>query len=1250
LGDSSQNQTQDATQHGTRQKPHQKPEEVSDMLRIARFAAGILVGGLLLSIPLFRSHAISSTQVSVIVELKDEPAAVYKARTEKSGGAVSNDQLKAYRDGLIAKQADFLKAVAANGIGASLVSRDVKGFDGSVTATVPLQYSLVLNGMAMKIDESKIAALRSMPEVKRVSSDELLTLNLNNSVPYTRAPEVYGRYAEVSQFDTQNEGYEGQGMYVSIIDTGIDWTHPMFGGDPTPPRLAVMPAGPTQSKTNQKVVYYLPLTDVGVEDGFGHGTHVASTVAGYLAQTQDGTRIHGMAPQAKLLSYKVCSDVFSSVYSLTGVPLGGCESSNTIMAIEDSVSPFTLNNAALPKPVAHVINMSLGGGGGPDNPTAVAASNAALAGCVVVAASGNHASGPAEGTTGSPAAGTHVISVGATTHPGNLGNVYQLGVVGGPQGMIANKLSGSAAVPANLGGNYVFCGFCDTPDQVPASVSGRIALAQRGSTVDASAAGTGVLVNKAAQAAAKGAIAIVVYNNVDGELTGVNAFAATIPVLGLSKVNGETLKSLIGSTTAGAVSPKPVQVRKTVLPFMGDIAGFSNWGPVRGLGQVKPDISAPGVQVLAAVPPASLIGGLAASTLDPQYYHLDGTSMASPHAAGAATLIKQAHLDWTPDVVRTVLINTATNMRDQSGAPKGDGPDADSIIAQGGGLIDVRHAVNAKALMGVAGDGIDEPAILGSHSFGEVPVVNNRITYTAPITVTIRDMSGEGGNYNLNVANNRDLQLAGINVSASQSTVSVPANGSATFTVSATFNGDQIRDVMAAKTVGTSVIFEKIQMQWFVTATRSDNQESLRMPFFFRPGSSLPAQPIIQTLTQTATVPAGSYGTVPLTTSAPVVGDGSSLANGVTYVDVPFSVSDSTYQVEATTTWFDRPSGSQEDIDYLLLDPTGKVIASSGGPAGASEYVKVRVSRGGTYTHRLVGYLNAATDVTVTTNLSKGPDAPTAQPIPGDFVDSQNRNVDFDGSVTLNWTPTGSEQGFEIETSSSSSPDWSVVADVPANTTSYNFNNLANDTYAFRVRGIQPGQIGKYVTNPGNTASVVVDARSKVDITSLITYPISNISFTGGVWQQDFNLVNNTTNTYVPYVDFNVIGISTPSVSVINADNGGSGVNPSNAALFSFSSKLGSDQLFSPAETTAARTIRFQDSSAAMFSWDVQVTAYVSSGAPAGGSSSQSSQSSGSTASSGGLPNLPLTKVSAVMRFTANPLTRTVTSKLIKLN
>lgn len=1224
------------------------------MFRFLRYFAAAALMAALLALPFLISTATSSTdQVSVIVELRDEPGAVYKARAEKAGSSISQDQLKAYRDGLSAKQDDFLKSLAGSGIAATVVSRDVKNYDGSVAATVPLRYTLVFDGLALKVSPSQISALRSMPQVKSVHSDEKLTTNLKDSVPYIRAPQVYGKFPELTPFDTFNEGYEGQGMYVSIIDTGIDWTHPMFGGDPTPPRLAVLPNGPTQGKTNQKVVYYLPLSDIGVEDGFGHGTHVASTVAGYLAQTLDGVSLHGVAPQAKLMSYKVCSDIESTASQVQ--PIGGCDTSNIIMALEDSVSPFTLNNPLLPKPVANVINMSLGGGGGPDNPTAIAASNAALAGAVVVAASGN--SGPGEGTTGSPAAGIHVISVGATTHPGSAGGVWSADLLQAstvPAAMVgavspANNMAtasgfdrlklfpmaGTPPPPASsFAQHYVLV---DNPTGPwPAAVSGRIALVNHTGLPSTPFA---FVSNMAAASGAVGVIYIAATEN-------PTAVKGTIPSANVSPEGAQILLKAMSSTdndnpANGAVSELPIRMNPFFSnTFMGEMASFSSRGPVLGLGQVKPDISAPGVQVLAACPPASLLGALAAAAnpMTPNYIRIDGTSMASPHTAGAVTLIKQAHLDWSPDVVRTVLINTATNMRDQAGNTKADGPDADSIIAQGGGLIDVYHAVNAKALMGVEGDGIDKPSILGSHSYGEVPVANNRITYSAPINVTIRDLSGEGGTYTLNVANNRDLELTGINVSTSQSSVSVPAGGSTTFTVNASFNGDQIRDVMAAKTVGTSVVFEKIQMQWFVTATRSDNKESLRMPFYFKPGPSLPAQPVIDTQTQTATVPAASAG--------------QQLVSGVDYVDVPFQVSDSTYKLDASAEWFERPTGSQEDIDYELLDPDGNVIASSGNSAGTTESVSVTITRGGTYTHRLIGYTNAATDVTITTTLAKGPAAPAAQTIPGDFVDAQNRNVDFDGSFTLQWTGVGGEQGYELEKSSASNPDWQFVADLGPGVSSYDFTNLANDTYSFRLRGIHAGQIGKYVTNPGNVVSVLVDTRTRADITSLISYPVSNISLSGGVWQQDVNLVNNSTQAYVPFVDFNVVGITSASgnVRVINADNGKTGNSLSNAALFSFTNKLGTDQIFSPAETSGSRTIRFQDSASELFSWDVQVTAYVSSGGSASSSSSSSSSGGSQTSSSsGGLPNLPLTKATALMRFTANPLTRTVTSQLISV-
>jgi len=235
------------------------------------------------------------------------------------------------------------------------------------------------------------------------------------------------------------------------------------------------------------------------------------------------------------------------------------------------------------------------------------------------------------------------------------------------------------------------------------------------------------------------------------------------------------------------------------------------------------------------------------------------------------------------------------------------------------------------------------------------------------------------------------------------------------------------------------------------------------------------------------------------------------------------------------------------------------------------------------------------------------------------------------------------------EQSSSSNPDWQTIATTGAGVTSYNLTNLANGTYSFRIRGIHAGQIGKFVTNPGNTVSITVDARSKVDITSQVSYPVSNVSFVGGVWQQDFNLINNSTQTFVPTVDFNVIGLSSPGVRVINADNGKGGTSSSDAALFGFSQKLGSDQLFSTNEATSTRTIRFQDSAGVMFSWDVLVTAYVGTGGSSGSSSPPPAGSQSSPSGGGDAALLPLTKVKAVMRFTANPLTKTVTSQLVTL-
>ncbi|HVQ38631.1 MAG TPA: S8 family serine peptidase, partial [Pyrinomonadaceae bacterium] len=979
---------------------------------------------------------------SVIVQLSDDPAAVYKAKTEKAGGQVSAAQLQAYRDGLRAKQDQFLTDLKNNGVSFSVDGVDVPDFTGALAGHVDYRYTLVLNGIALNVQPAAVSIISGMPQVKSVEATRPLAIQLEKSVDYVNAPAVYGQVKELTPFDDHREGYEGQGINVAVLDTGIDWAHTMFGGDPTPPRLGLAPAAAAVN-TNKKVIYYMSFTG-GLIDDFGHGSAAASNIAGYLGLapgpdklpgTADDIRVHGVAPQARLMGYKVCLGV------------GSCLSTSTIMAIEDAVSPVSLNFQ--PKPVAHVINLSLGGSGGPDDDTAVAASNAALLGTIVVASAGN--SGPAQGTVGSPAAGRHVIAVGANNDPATGSNTVDL--VGGQTGMIANVLDGSAAITTNLTNNYVFCGFAETPDQVPDSVRGKIALIERGGSVNVGApvnAGTGLFSNKAAFAFAKGAIAVVVFNNVDGELSAATVRASAIPVVGISKINGEYLKAQIGSSAVGATSAKQLKLNSALF-FQPQMTDFSSRGPLAGLGQIKPDVTAPGLGILSAT---VRVGSAATNTgtmFDPTgYIHASGTSFSGPHVAGAVTLIKQAHLGFTPDMVRAVLANTSTNLRSASGTPRADGNASEPINAQGGGLINVGAAINAKGVMGIIGDGINEPGILASYSFGEASILNNRIVNTRSVTVTIKDTSGQGGTYNLSTTNNRYFDVNGVTATVSPSSVNVPANGSATFTATVTLDGDKVRDAAEPK-----------ELQWYVVAQRSGASETLRVPMYWRANPTAPSPGLASIATETFT------GTV-LASDGGVQRDqlGDYVASDVTYVDVPVQVGVAALGLDATlefssTHIADIPGVGTlgiPDLDFLLYDPDGTEIGRSGN-GGGPEHIAAAATRPGTYVYRVYGWLNPPTDFTITSKQLLGGAPPIVQPFAADFTGADGQATDFDGNYMVSWQSAGEVLNYEVEESTDGT-NYTAIRTVDAATTSVAIANVPNGTRSYRVRSITPGRIG----------------------------------------------------------------------------------------------------------------------------------------------------------------------------------------------
>lgn len=190
------------------------------MIRSLRFAALAAIASCALAVPFLKSAAVSyNPTVTVIVQLRDDPGAVYQAKTAKSGGSVSDGQLQSYRDQISTKQDQFLNALSSNGVTYTVVSRNVKNFDGSLAATVPLRYTLVLNGMALNVPESAINTIRAMPSVKSVQPDAVMRTALNNSVPYIRAPQVYNGDEQTvsSQFYTSNPLNDlGQDMNVAI--------------------------------------------------------------------------------------------------------------------------------------------------------------------------------------------------------------------------------------------------------------------------------------------------------------------------------------------------------------------------------------------------------------------------------------------------------------------------------------------------------------------------------------------------------------------------------------------------------------------------------------------------------------------------------------------------------------------------------------------------------------------------------------------------------------------------------------------------------------------------------------------------------------------------------------------------------------------------------------------------------------------------------------------------------------------------
>lgn len=507
------------------------------------------------------------------------------------------------------------------------------------------EYDVAFNGYAARMSATEADALRHSPGVLAVSKNSVYH---TDTISTTEMLGLAG-HGGVWQREFGGSAKAGQGVIVGVIDTGIWPDNPAFAALPSPRAdqrtidakwHGVCQRGeetdPARTvRCNNKLIgarYYTaggldetnPAEFRSPRDYHGHGSHTAGTAVGnYGADVLiDGRKIgdaSGMAPAARLAVYKALWDQ------------GGDGSGTTIdlvAAINDAVADGV-----------DVINYSISGSTSSFvDPVELAFLNAANAGVFVAASAGN--SGPAESTVAhnSP----WLTTVAASSHDRGAENSLKLG-----NGVTYRGSGRGEAVPSAALIDSVRAGFAGAPATEvaqcylgrldPAKVSGKMVICLRGgnSRTDKSLA-----VKQA------GGVGMVLYNNPDSS---INADYPYVPTIHVNSTAGLAIKAY----AAGAGATASLSASTTVTVRAPQMATFSSRGPaLAGSGDLlKPDITAPGVDVVAPVAPPGNNG----RTWDAY----SGTSMSSPHIAGLAALMISDNPGWSPMWVKSAMMTTA---------------------------------------------------------------------------------------------------------------------------------------------------------------------------------------------------------------------------------------------------------------------------------------------------------------------------------------------------------------------------------------------------------------------------------------------------------------------------------------------------------------------------------------------------------------------------------------------------------------
>jgi Subtilase family/PA domain len=628
-------------------------------------------------------------------------------------------------------------------------------------------FETAYGGVSARVPANTVARLLTIHGVVAVQKDSLQQ-PLDDNTSFIGATNVW---PTLGGSDTA-----GSNVVFGDIDTGVWPENPMLAAkpsEPAPPKPLsayacdfgdgsdVAHLGPTFTCNNKLIgahndtqTYMSVLASDGQEfcnngtgecsarDSEGHGTHTTTTAAGdcvssaVLYGVQRGP-VCGIAPGAHVIEYRVCLSQ-------------GCFNSDSVNAVSQAITDGV-----------NVINFSISGGADPyTDPVELAFLDATNAGISVNAAAGN--SGPTAGT--SDHGGPWVTTVGAVTGPRSFTSTLHLTADGGatldvPGVTLTNGISSQTPVvlAGSLAGEDPLC----QSTLAAGTATGKVVVCERG--------GNG-RVDKGRRVLAGGAAGMILYNQSAG-VTDLESDNHYLPAI-QTQFDSNAIANFVSSHT----NVMATWAQGSATPSQSDVmASFSSRGPDGDW--LKPDLVAPGVQVLAGTTPQPDQTTADNGPPGNLFMAIAGTSMATPHSAGSSILVKAAHPSWTPEEIKSALMTSSVQ-----DVVKEDGTTPAGVFDDGAGSIRVDRAVNPTLVfnetyadfVAAGADKLDR-VDLNIPSIDETTFSGNLVTHRTAINVS-------GKNQNLAV---QITEPAGVTITVGKKNhdLHVDKHGSTTFPI-----------------------------------------------------------------------------------------------------------------------------------------------------------------------------------------------------------------------------------------------------------------------------------------------------------------------------------------------------------------------------------------------------------------------------------------------------------------------------------